>query len=84
MKIGVGDRPPRIDPRDAKAMTEAELFALAGHPLPVGSPIAGKSIYVPRIPIDAAEAMAMLDMMTIRVSPPSDAFPNRCISPSLT
>jgi hypothetical protein len=65
MKIGVGDRPPRIDPRDAKAMTEAELFALAGHPLPVGSPIAGKSIYVPRIPIDAAEAMAMLDMMTI-------------------
>jgi hypothetical protein len=61
MTVGVREHRCRLDPRNAVSMPEADLFALAGKPLPGAS----GSIYVPRVPIDAAEADAMLRMLTV-------------------
>jgi hypothetical protein len=55
----------RLNPKDAVSMTNGELCALAGNPLPSDGPMASEPIYVPRIPLDAAEADAMLSMSTV-------------------
>jgi hypothetical protein len=65
MMVGVIDGHHRLNPRDAVSMTNGELFALAGKPLPADEAFAGELIYLPRIPLDAAEAAAMTAMMTV-------------------
>lgn len=54
----------RLDPDDAVCMNEGELFTLAKGKCPEGLRH-DDVVYVPRIPHDAAEADAMLRMMTI-------------------
>ena len=59
----LGDCP--LDPATAVAITEEDILALANHPLAKDDKFGDKPIYVPRIPHDAAEADAMLRMMTV-------------------
>jgi hypothetical protein len=62
MMVGVlGDCP--LDPATAVTMAEKDILALANHPL--ADEFGDTPIYVPRIPHDAAEAKAMLEMATI-------------------
>jgi hypothetical protein len=64
MTVGMKNHELRLDPRQAVSIKEADLFALANHPLAPG--VTGEDLYyVPRIPLDAAEAEAMLQMTTI-------------------
>lgn len=63
MMVAVANENYPLNPDDAVAMNERELFTLARGKFPNG--IRDDSIYVPRIPHDAAEADAMLQMMTI-------------------
>jgi hypothetical protein len=64
MVVGVlGDCP--LDPAAAVTMIHDDLFAMAGHPLEKGGKLGDEPIYIPRIPHDAAEANAMLQMATI-------------------
>jgi hypothetical protein len=68
----LAEKPYLLDPQDAVRIPYADLLALAGRQTLTGdSPTRDSSmpetIYVPRIPIDAAEAVAML-RMTITVS----------------
>jgi len=64
MMVAVLDHDYRLDPRDAVSMLTSDLCALAGKPLS-DSTIASEPIYVPRIPIDATEADAMLRMIVV-------------------
>jgi hypothetical protein len=63
MLVGVRDHDVRLDPDEAVAMPERELLTMAGKQVPANHP--DDMIYVPRIPVDAAEADAMLKMMTV-------------------
>jgi hypothetical protein len=65
MMVAVRDHNYRLNPRDAVTIPNADLFALAGESLPPDNLCADEPIYVPRIPIDAAEAKAMLAMQII-------------------
>jgi hypothetical protein len=57
--------PCLLDPQDAVHIPYRDLLALAGRQLnPASDPV---TVYVPRIPIDAAEGEAML-RMTVTVS----------------
>jgi len=68
MKVGVVSHQHRLDPRNAVSTTNGELFALAGDALPPDeAEFASKPIYVPRIPISADEAKAMLTMTMVLV-----------------
>jgi hypothetical protein len=60
MMVGVlGKR--RLDPQQAVTMPMTELATLAGRPW---KPLEDDLIYVPRVPINASEADAMLSMIT--------------------
>jgi len=61
MLVGVSDHNLRLDPDEAVPMSERELFAMVGAEPPADA----GTVYVPRVPVDAAEAGAMLDMMTV-------------------
>jgi hypothetical protein len=65
MMAAVLDERHRLDPRQAVSMKNADLFALAGKPVASDDRFADDLIHVPRIPIDAAEAEAMLRMITV-------------------
>jgi hypothetical protein len=65
MAVGVDDDHYRLNPAAAVSMTNGELFALAGSPLHDNKAFAAELIYVPRIPVDASEAEAMLGMVTV-------------------
>jgi hypothetical protein len=47
------------------SMKHADLCALAGKPVEADDRFADDLVYVPRIPIDATEADAMLRMITV-------------------
>jgi hypothetical protein len=53
----------KLDPDKAVCMQMRDLLALAGRTCPDG--LRDDLIYVPRIPLDATEAKAMLQMMTV-------------------
>ena len=55
----------RRDPGHAIAIKKTELYALANYPLAADDPYGEELYYVPRIPSDAAEADAMLEMTTV-------------------
>lgn len=60
----MGDR--RLDPREAVAVAYRDLRTMAGHPpLEANDKLYEDRVRVPRIPLDAAEADAMLQMTTI-------------------
>jgi hypothetical protein len=68
MMVAVLDADHRLDPKDAIGTTNGELFALAGDPLPPdAAAFAREPIYVPRVPVNAAEAeaIAMLQLVTV-------------------
>lgn len=63
-----------LDPRDAISTTIGEMYALAGKPLPTDEYFASyakTTVYVPRIPVDAAEANGMMMMHTILTDEPN-------------
>ena len=60
MTVGVREDHYKLDPRLAVSIPMADLCKLAGKP-----PLPDGLVYVPRIPRDAAEADAMLGMITI-------------------
>jgi hypothetical protein len=63
MMVAVRDYDYRLDPRRAVSMRFVDLLALAGK---VSTAVVDDDlIYVPRIPLDATEADAMLRMMTV-------------------
>jgi hypothetical protein len=78
MRITELEEPCRLNPQDAVRIPYADLLALAGkqidHP---NSDLIPETAYVPRIPIDAAEAGAMLRMMTTVAGPADPAMPPR-------
>ncbi len=61
-----------LDPRKAVSMPEVDLFAIAGKAWDRNG-----EIYVPRIPIDAAEADAMLRLVTIVADATNPNWPTR-------
>lgn len=64
MIAAVLDEPFMLDPADAVTMREVDLHAKAGLPLlPSRDP--NEVYYVPRIPVDADEAKAMMQLLTI-------------------
>ena len=63
MMVGVADKPYLLNPADAVGVSEHSLYEVAGEEGPEG--IFDGQIYLPRIPRDAAEAKAMLQMMTV-------------------
>ena len=63
MAIGINDDDYQLDPKRAVPITNRELFATAGKTSP--PELAELLIYVPRAPLDAEEARAMLDMVTV-------------------
>jgi hypothetical protein len=64
MMVGVlGDCP--LDPAAAVTMTEKDMLALANHPLAKDDRFGDTPICIPRIPHNANEAKAMLEMATI-------------------
>jgi hypothetical protein len=63
MMAAVLDHNHRLDPRHAVSRTLADLLTLAGKSPP--HQFASDLIYVPRIPLDAAESDAMLRMLTV-------------------
>jgi hypothetical protein len=65
MIAAVLDELHQLDPRQAVSMEKADLFALACKPVAADDRFAGDLIYVPRIPLDATEAEAMLRMITV-------------------
>jgi hypothetical protein len=60
---GIADPNLLLDPKEAVPMPERELLLQAGATLPAD--FKPRTIYVPRVPIDAAEAAAMLGMVTL-------------------
>jgi hypothetical protein len=78
MAVGVANENYRLDPDDAVCMNEGDLIVMAKGKCPDG--LGDGSIYVPRIPLDAAEADAMLHTLTILtdatqpVADPKDAL----------
>ncbi len=79
MMVGVRSYDYRLDPEQAVGILGADLFAMTGTPLPpdTDSKIGRDTIYVPRIPVDAAEADAMLKMITIFVDAATPTDPPR-------
>jgi hypothetical protein len=70
MMVAVRDHNYRLDPRLAVSIRQGDLWALAGKPLGDDAPdvgFANEPIYVPRVPLDATEADAMLRMITVYV-----------------
>lgn len=65
MLVGVLDDDYQLDSRAAVTIRYADLFALASGSSPSDGPHVDELLYVPRIPIDAAEAKAMLAMTTV-------------------
>jgi len=65
MMVAVLDDDYRLDPYAAVSIPFNDLAALAGKPPLSDSRIANDLIYVPRIPIDATEADAMLRMIVV-------------------
>ena len=65
MTVSVLDDNFGLDPSRAVTLPMADLWSLAGASLPANSPLTEDTAYVPRIPIDAAEAKAMLSLTTI-------------------
>src|SRR4051794_31556141 len=63
MMVGISDPDLRLDPDKAVAMHERDLLTMAGKQVSANHP--DDMIYVPRIPVDAAEADAILKMMTV-------------------
>lgn len=68
LTVGAINYNHRLDPKDAVCTTNGEMYALAGKPLSANAAgFAAESIYVPRIPIDATEADAMMQLVTVFV-----------------
>jgi hypothetical protein len=63
MMIGVLNEQYRLDLDDAVCMNQGDLFTIAKGSCPAS--LRDGSIYVPRIPLNAAEADAMLQTLTI-------------------
>jgi hypothetical protein len=67
----------RLNPRDTVCIPYGNLLALAGKQIDPNSDLFNDPTYVPRIPIDAAEADAMLSMSTIFADATNPTTPMR-------
>ena len=66
MTVGVDKDYFRLDPDKAIGISLIDMIALAGRPVPADvDELLRAPVFVPRMPIDAAEADAMMKMMTI-------------------